>query len=164
MLWTFIFFYQPDKILLIFVEFFGVLPDLIPMPPLIIWDIKNGQPIRKIGNMREAKSIIPRFFYELYYLSHSFVTFGICFLIFYLFFDTFALVLLPWALHIFFDIFTHSEKRDIVRTRFLYPLSKFEFDGYSWQNRKALIINYTLIGIGLILRIFYMNCYIIIGV
>ncbi|MHA1376898.1 MAG: hypothetical protein ACTSRG_00825 [Candidatus Helarchaeota archaeon] len=145
-------------------ELFGVLPDLIPFMAIAIHDLLKGIRPRKFDSTEESIASIPKFFLPLYYTTHSFIPFGISFTIMFIFYNKLAFLLLPWALHIFFDIFTHSIPKDIMQTKFLYPLSNFSINGYSWQYRKALIINYALIGIGLVLRILNFNYYIYFGV
>lgn len=164
LLWTFIFFYQPNLIILLLMELFGIIPDFVPFTAVGFHDLLTGNRPRNYGNSEESMALLPKFFLPLYYTTHSFVSFSICFLIGYILFEKLSFVLLPWALHILFDIFTHSKPKDIMQTKFLYPLSHFSIKGYSWQYPKALIINYSLIGIGLILRIFNLNCYINLGV
>ena len=159
LLWTFIFFYQPDILLFLIMELFGVLPDLVPFMPYTLHEMSNKNRHPTIEESKKVLLEAPKWVFTLYDLSHSYVIFGICFLFIYIFFEKWALILLPWALHIFFDIFTHRKPKDVFQPKFLYPISQFSFHGYSWQNRKSLIINYTLIGIGIILRIFYIKCY-----
>lgn len=161
LLWTFIIFYQPDWKLLLLLEFFGVFPDLITFFPIVIHDISKRKSLKPIDWSDPSK--VPKFFFTLYNLSHSFVTFGICFLITYIFLNKIAFILISWGMHILFDMFSHSKPKDIVQTKFLYPI-QFSFKGYSWQHRNALIINYTLIAIGVILRLFFIKDYINFGV
>lgn len=161
LLWTFIFFYQLDPKFFLLTEFFGVIPDLIPFGTFLIYDKsrEEGSSLKKDSKNKLENA--PNYIFTLYDLSHSFVTFGVCFLIVYIFFDKLALVLVPWAMHILFDIFSHSKPMDAFQTKFLYPISQFSFKGYSWQNRKFIIINYIAIIIGLIIRIFFFgNCHI----
>ncbi|MFX0141640.1 MAG: hypothetical protein ACFFDN_48835, partial [Candidatus Hodarchaeota archaeon] len=155
LLTTFIIFYQPDWTLLLLFEFFGVFPDLIPFFPVMIYDISKNKTRQPIDLSDPSR--VPGFFYVLYDISHSFVTFGICFLIMYLFLNNLAFILMSWGMHILFDMFSHSKPKDIVQTKFLYPITQFSFKGYSWQHRNALIINYSLIAIGVILRIFFIT-------
>lgn len=162
LLWTYIILYQPDTKVLLLLEFFGVVPDLITFFPVAIHDISKRR--TRSGIDLSDPSEVPKFFYSLYDISHSFVTFGICFFILYIFFNKFAFITISWGVHILFDTFSHSKPKDIVQTKFLYPITQFSFKGYSWQHKKALIINYSLIGIGLILRIFFIKNYIDFGI
>ena len=163
-LWTFIFFWQPDIIYLLLMVLFGVLPDIIPFGLGFRVFKKLDKTPGRIENTPENMAKIPKYFFVTYYLCHSYVIFGVSFFVLYIFLEKIAFILLPWALHITFDLFTHNKSVDIVETKFLYPLSQYSFSGYSWQNRKALIINYILIAVGLILRIFFVDCYINLGV
>ncbi|MFX1453096.1 MAG: hypothetical protein ACFFCM_19835 [Promethearchaeota archaeon] len=162
LLWTYIILYQPDLKVLLLLEFFGIFPDLVPFFSVAIYDISKRN-VRKRIDLSDP-SEVPKFFYVLYDISHSFITFGICFLILYIFLNKLAFIIISWGMHIFFDIFSHGKPKDIVQTKFLYPISQFSIKGYSWQHRKALIINYSLIGIGLILRIFFIKNYIDFGI
>ncbi len=46
-----------------------------------------------------------------------------------------------WIIHILIDIPTHS--RAFFPTPFLYPLSSFTVDGFSWGRRWFMILNYS---------------------
>jgi membrane-bound metal-dependent hydrolase YbcI (DUF457 family) len=48
-----------------------------------------------------------------------------------------------WLLHILIDIPTHSF--EFYPTPFLWPLSNYRFDGYSWSHPVFQAVNYTLI-------------------
>lgn len=75
---------------------------------------------------------VPGFVYSLYDLTHSLVIFGAVFLLVWLISSRPFLPLLAWGFHIILDIFTHSA--DFFPTPFLWPVSDFKVDAWSWGN------------------------------
>ncbi|MBI3671680.1 hypothetical protein HY249_02705 [Candidatus Azambacteria bacterium] len=79
----------------------------------------------------------------LYNISHSLIVFCIVFFAVYLIFKRPVWELGAWLLHILIDIPTHSYK--FFPTPFLWPVSNWKYDGFSWGNPTFLISNYLSI-------------------
>lgn len=142
--------------------FWGAFPDLFAFAPLFI-----AMMLAKVGIISPIPSMTPRepfspdthilfqFTSELYNISHSLVIFGL------VFFFVWALryfltqksdqcsalpfVMMGWLLHILADIPTHTYR--FFPTPFLWPLSTFTFNGFSWGTPWFMIANYSLIGL-----------------
>lgn len=83
----------------------------------------------------------------LYYITHSFVTVGLVFILLYFIRRELTILTFPLTLHILFDIPFHCGE---FGTRFLYPFSNISFCGYDYADfNHAWLwpINYTIIGI-----------------
>lgn len=80
---------------------------------------------------------------SLYNLTHSLLVFFIVFLAIFLVMKRPIWVLGGWLLHIIMDIPTHSYQ--FYPTPFLWPLSDWKFNGFSWGQPWFIITNYTLI-------------------
>jgi hypothetical protein len=79
---------------------------------------------------------------QVYPYSHSFITFGIVFLIAWIIYRRPRFELLGWALHIFIDIFTHPAA--FYPTPFLFPISSYKFlHGVAWSEKWFMITNYS---------------------
>jgi len=112
---------------------------------------------RTIGNIAEKTwgtlpsgppdpNAIPHFVYILYNFTHSFLIFALIFGLVWLFHKKPYWLLAGWGLHIFIDIFSHTEK--FFPTPFLFPISNFHINLTSWGNPLFMIINYSaLIGV-----------------
>lgn len=68
---------------------------------------------------------------SLYYYTHSFLTVLVLAGVLYLIKKKWVILALPYALHIFFDIFLHC---GLFATRFLYPLSDFHICGVNYAD------------------------------
>lgn len=83
---------------------------------------------------------------KLYNISHSFVTFGVVFLIVWAIRRRPYYELLGWALHICIDIPSHAGS--FYPTPLFWPLSGWKFlHGVSWANPTYMIINYTALSL-----------------
>ena len=83
----------------------------------------------------------------LYSFSHSAIVFLIAFIVVWLIQD-YRKKKVPWTmggwlLHILIDIPTHSYQ--FYPTPFLWPISTWMFNGWSWGNKWFMIANYSLI-------------------
>ena len=126
---------------LAWLAFWGIFPDLfsfaVPAVVRIGWYLTGVTP----HLLPDAKS--PQHFqfvWQLYYASHSLITFGIVFGLIWLLKKRPALELLGWLLHILIDIPTHQ---GIFALHFLWPLSPFSISGVRWENRWFLAMNYA---------------------
>lgn len=79
----------------------------------------------------------------LYNLSHSLFVFFVAFAIASFKKKHTAWVMSGWLMHILIDIPTHSYK--FYPTPFLWPLSNWKLDGWSWANPWFMFFNYTTI-------------------
>ncbi len=139
--------------------FFGVLPDIASFAPLFIWMFFNmvlGS--FSFANIPHPVDMEPAaqdtlFIFKLtsllYSITHSLIIFIIIFLAIFLIKQKPFLPLLGWLFHIIIDIPTHSYK--FYPTPFLWPLSSWKFNGFSWGNKWFMIANYSLILIACLL-------------
>lgn len=89
---------------------------------------------------------IPNYVYTLYNFTHSFLIFALIFGVVWFLRKKPYWLLAGWGLHIFIDIFSHTEK--FFPTPFLFPISNFHVSLTSWGNPIFMIINYSaLIGV-----------------
>jgi len=146
-LWSYIIFHRSKYVLLAIL--FGILPDILSWTIFMVYPLKNGFTWKN-----PDLSLIPKWVFTLYNVTHSLVVIALIFLIVYIIFRRIPLFLFALPLHILIDIPTHS--RDFLPTPFLWPISNWYFPGISWGNRYFLIANYSLIII-LLLYINYKN-------
>ena len=85
----------------------------------------------------------------LYSFSHSLMVFAVVFLLVRLYLKRPPLELGGWLFHILIDIPTHSFK--FYPTPFLWPLSDYRFDGFTWWEPSFMIANYAAIAVAYIL-------------
>ncbi len=152
-LWSWLLFSSFGNIFLIIL--FGVLPDLIPFSPTTIQIFAKFKfkTFKKWKHPQEMEKQIPKYTHFVYNITHSFVTVIILAIILYIFAKPYAVLMLPWTFHILVDIPTH--KKEFFPTRFLYPISDFCIDGISWATSWFMILNYSLIAIGIVIKIFF---------
>lgn len=81
--------------------------------------------------------------HNLYNISHSLFIFFVIFALLWVIFRRPVWEMSAWLGHILIDIPTHSYK--FYPTPFLWPVSNFRVNGYSWANFNFLAIDYTLI-------------------
>lgn len=131
--------------------FWGIFPDLFAFTIPFIWilgglifggfhlsDFRHPD----VGEPPVQDSIwVFRLASYLYNLSHSLIIFIIVFLAVWLIFKRPVLEMGGWLLHVLMDIPTHSYK--FFPTPFLWPVSGFKFDGFSWGNIWFLIVDYS---------------------
>ncbi|MBI2514658.1 hypothetical protein HYV91_00495 [Candidatus Wolfebacteria bacterium] len=130
--------------------FWGVFPDLFAFAIPFVWVITN----LILGNLTPADLPRPeeseppsqntlwifRLASSLYNLSHSLVVFFLIFGIVFIIFKRPFWEMSGWLLHILFDIPTHSYR--FFPTPFLWPLSGFKLDGFSWAHPWFIALNY----------------------
>lgn len=154
---------SPDRIKLTRMAMWGVMPDILSFAPVIVWmlwqmlvcGVDFGSIPRPEHLPQEERNKIAIFLLTkiLYKVSHSFIIFFPAFLLVWLtcwykgtrqvtaIIGFMPLAMTGWFLHIALDIPTHS--KSFYPTPFLYPLSDFSVDGFSWGNRWFMICNYT---------------------
>ena len=135
----------------------GVFPDLLAFVLPFVWmfwniifgDLKFSDFPRPETVEPAVRDTLPVFQIAsgLYNISHSLIVFIVIFGL--------AAVLLRsklrripwemsgWFLHVLIDIPTHSYK--FYPTPFLWPISEWKFDGFSWGTPWFIILNYSAI-------------------
>ena len=128
----------------------GMFPDLFAFTLLFGWLVFNALfGTGQLGNFEKNEPAVKDTNWitvvtsMLYSFSHSIFIFGIIFLVVYVILGRFVWEMLGWLGHIIVDIPTHSYK--FYPTPFLWPFSKWKFDGISWGNKWFMIANYSLI-------------------
>jgi len=144
-LWSFIIFNRHKPW---FAILFGVLPDVISWVPFFFWNLFGGRFARGPPNL----DMFPAWVDPLYGVGHSIILIAIVFIIVYIIAKKIPIYMYAWPLHVLIDIPTHT--RDFLPTPFLWPFSEWTFPGISWGNAWFMIINYSLIIIGLAYVIF----------
>ena len=134
--------------------FWGVIPDLfaftLPFMTIIAAVLFGQADVSEFGRHTESAPHnfpLQALTYTLYNLSHSLVFFALVFACAYVFRKNVPLELGGWLLHIIVDIPTHSY--DFFPTPFLWPISDFRVDGFSWGSPIFMTINYSLIAISI---------------
>lgn len=128
----------------------GMLPDLIPFVPLLISRLVKGT--FRFSAPPHNPGDIPRLAYQVYDLTHSFITVIIVFALIYFLTRKFYLFLLAWPLHILLDIPTHTSS--FFPTHFLYPLTDFHVNGIGWGRPWFMLLNYSILLVVYIFLIF----------
>ena len=134
--------------------FWGIFPDLFAFTIPFVWifwhlwivgDINTSMLPRPENIEPTQADTIPifRLASTLYNFSHSTIIFFIVFGIVYLILKRPIWELGGWLLHILIDIPTHSYK--FFPTPFLWPISQWKFNGFSWGTKWFLVVNYSLL-------------------
>lgn len=141
----------------------GVFPDVFAFGPLFFWlfyrrILNEPTVLPRPENAAVIDANAPYVYnlaHYLYNYSHSIVIFSvvivcIVFLKYVWWKKRSWATLIPWEmgawlLHILCDIPTHSYK--FYATPFLWPISEFKFNGFSWGVWWFILANYTAIGI-----------------
>jgi len=139
-LWSYIIFYRTENIWLAIL--FGVMPDLLSWGIYMLYT-KKGFTWKK-----PKISLIPRWVFTLYGITHSIFVMTLAFFIVFLLFKTIPIFLYAWTVHVLIDIPTH--RKDFLPTPFLWPFSNYAFPGINWANKPFMITNYALIIVFLI--------------
>jgi len=133
--------------------FWGVFPDLFAFTLGFAWLFGNlifGD--MSFTDLPRPDSVEPapqdtlpifRLTSMLYSISHSAIIFLIVFGVVFLIFRRPIWELGGWFIHILLDIPTHSYQ--FYPTPFLWPISGWKFDGFSWGTPWFLILNYSAI-------------------
>lgn len=141
-IWSYIFFHKIQKP--IYAILFGVLPDSASWLIYLIYRLVTTR-----GFGRPILDEIPNWVFILYNISHSiFVAFFVILLLS-IILKKVPVYTFAWPIAIVMDLFTH--RRDFLPTPFLWPISEWKFDGFSWGNRTFLVVNYVLMATCLII-------------
>lgn len=153
-LWTYIFFRKvkyPN-----FALFVGIMPDILTWGVMLAYYFLTHVKLNFLGFGSQLTWVsvfggIPTWVLSLYGITHSLTVFLVVFSALYFSTAQFHWFLLPWPMHILFDIITHSKEH--LPTPFLWPLSDFAFPGMRFTELHVIVLNYTL----LISALIYMN-------
>ncbi len=115
---------------------FGLLPDVLSFGLFLALNLASGTFPRGAPRL----STIPAWVFQSYNWTHSLVIFGIAFALIFIFTKKWLWPLTGWAIHIITDIPTHSAS--FFPTPFLWPASKFSFNGIGWTAPWFMAANY----------------------
>ncbi len=131
----------------------GVFPDLISFAAPFVWLayglVFGGMSFSDLPRPDETEPApsdslpIFRLISLLYNVSHSIIPFAVIFGVVFLVLRRPVWEMGGWLFHILIDIPTHSYR--FYPTPFLWPLSDWKFDGFSWGTPWFIILNYTAI-------------------
>ena len=133
--WSYIIFSRSEFVWL--AVLFGVLPDIFS------WTIYMFYSKKGFNWKKPNLKLIPKWVFTLYGITHSAFIIGLVFSFVFIIFQHIPIFLFAWPLHVLIDIPTH--KKDFLPTPFLWPFSKYAFPGISWDTKKFMITNYSLI-------------------
>ncbi len=88
-------------------------------------------------------SAIPAYVFNSYNYTHSFLIFLASFALIWVIHKKPYWLMFGWGFHILIDIFSHSTS--FFPTPFLFPISNFRVNGWSWGHPTFMIVNYSLI-------------------
>lgn len=130
--------------------FFGVFPDLFAFTPLFLVIFYNIIFLHQRFALARPERNAAHFPLEaltghLYNISHSLITWAVVFAVSWLLARRMPWILFGWCLHILIDIFSHSNA--FYPTPFLWPVSKFHVNGWSWGDPVFMAINYGSIAL-----------------
>lgn len=142
LLWTYIIFHKYKY--LKYALLVAAMPDVLSWGVWMVASLFNDFSWRHNPDL----SLLPKWVFTLYGITHSIFVIMFVFLIIYLIFRTIPLFMLAWPIAVFIDILTHS--REFLPVPFLWPFSNWHFPGISWGTSYFMIINYLLILISVI--------------
>ncbi|MEA2062212.1 MAG: hypothetical protein U9P14_00815 [Gemmatimonadota bacterium] len=125
---------------------FGIMPDLLSFGLLMAVRIIQGS----YTPGKPALHTIPEWLYINYNFTHSLVIAGILWAFLWWRNRELAVPFSAWIIHIMMDIPTHNSR--FFPTPFLWPLSDFTVEGFSWGQRWFMILNYSCL---LVLALFF---------
>lgn len=150
---------KPTRINVRLSVFWGIFPDLLAFTPgfsWLLWNVLSGS--LSISSLHRPSGVEPaphdgllifRITSTLYNISHSALVFILIFGLVFLIFRRPVWELSGWLLHILMDIPSHSYR--FYPTPFLWPVSGWKFNGYSWGQPWFMVLNYSAIIIAYIL-------------
>lgn len=121
---------------------FGVLPDAIAFVPHFLFVMLGRESDPIVSGVLSEEAFNGATFI-LYNITHSFVAFTAVFLILLFILKKSFWLMWGWGFHILTDIPTHTY--DFFPTPFLWPISTFKFDGFSWGQPWFIALNYASI-------------------
>lgn len=143
-LWTNLLFYEADTSTRIAAIALSVMPDIVPFAPTTIKSIFT--PVKRDPSTGKVATDSLDFKFSLwayrgYDLTHSIPNWLVFFGLFWWVLGSMPLAMFGWLVHILVDIPTH--RRSFFGTPFLWPFSKYRFDGISWGERWFMRANYA---------------------
>ena len=124
----------------------GALPDLLSFGLLFVMVFFTGT--FEPGGPPSLESI-PAFIFTLYDITHSLIPIGLVTLGLWIWKRKYVYLTFGWIFHILCDIPTHT--REYFPTPFLWPISSFTINGFSWGQPWFMALNYGAIIICFIL-------------
>ncbi len=128
----------------------GALPDILPA----LYELAR-HPVKFIRNLiNKSLADNPSAMYlRIYHWAHSLLPISGVSLVLVIFAPTRLVLVIPYYLHIFMDIFTHRGK---WATRIFYPISDFHFEGMDWWRHHWIsFANWAAICIAVLILISY---------
>ena len=124
---------------------FGLLPDLVSFTPVFIYGLYALIFKHQAFFAGPPGPDNPFFNYAVqsYNYTHSIVIWLAATILLWIILKKFPIIMLGWALHIFIDIFSHTEA--FFATPFLFPISGFKISIVSWAHPVFMLINYSLL-------------------
>lgn len=131
--------------------FWGVFPDIFAFTlpfAWMFWNLIFGE--MKFSDFPRPETVEPavrdtlpifQLASQLYNISHSLIVFVVIFALIWAIFRRIPWEMSGWLLHILIDMPTHSYR--FYPTPFLWPLSQWKFNGFSWGTPWFLILNYS---------------------
>lgn len=150
---------HPTRIKVRLAVFWGVFPDLFAFTPgflWLLWNVLSGN--LSLSGLHRPSGVEPapqdghpmvHLTSTLYSISHSVIVFILIFGLVFLIFRRPVWELSGWLLHILMDIPSHSYR--FYPTPFLWPVSGWKFNGYSWGQPWFMVLNYSAIIIAYLL-------------
>ncbi len=134
--------------------FFGIFPDIASFGPLFLWMIFSllsgtntfGRMHPETAAPTATLSSLFGYVNAAYNVTHSIIVFAAVVIILYLIFRNIFWEMGGWLLHILLDIPTRSYQ--FYPTPFLWPISDWKFDGFSWGTPWFIALTYSLLAIG----------------
>lgn len=117
----------------------GLFPDAASFGILMVARILGLANSLDFSNGHPDASLVPQFVHILYNFTHSFITFGLVFLLVWWLLKKPFWPLLAWGFHILLDIPSHSF--EFFPTPFLWPFSNFMINGISWGENIVFVPN-----------------------
>lgn len=134
----------------------GMLPDVFSFAPVFFWlfyqsftkGLSPASYPEAVPDANEPMALrdgLPIFRLTAYFynFSHSLIIFFLAFALVYLIFRRPAFEMGGWLLHVLIDIPTHSYR--FYPTPFLWPVSGWKFNGFSWGQPWFIVLNYALL-------------------
>ncbi len=141
-LWTAVVYQKVPLRQRLWAVFFGVAPDLASFGVFFVQRLFQG--LFTIGKPELLS--IPTYVYHLYNYTHSLVVWvAVVVVVYFARGKRMPWLLGAWGLHIGIDIFTHSTA--FFPTPFLWPLSSFHVNSFSWAEPWFMALNYSALTI-----------------
>jgi hypothetical protein len=156
-LWTNLAYLKADTSTRLWATAFSVAPDALAFGPELVRSMvsRQAQKWRKVDESKfeELNRSIPRWVFRIYDITHSIPIWLIVCAVWWWVFGWFPLAYLAWIGHILVDIPTHSKK--FFPTPFLWPISNYKVDGFSWGVRWFMITNYGSLAVAYVALLIY---------